>query len=100
MKRFTNRIRNHVEVVDVTGANNRLADLEDLQDDIGCPLEVRLKVTCDTEIYGASGEKYTVDYVYKDHFACHNENFGTDYEFDFSWWEYKTVWSLKEDKSE
>lgn len=30
--RLTNRIRNHVEIEDVTKANNKLADLEDLME--------------------------------------------------------------------
>ena len=33
--RLTNRIRNHVEVEDVTKANNKLADLEDLMENYG-----------------------------------------------------------------
>lgn len=50
MDRLTNRIRNHVEVVDVTKANNKLADLEDLMEKYGIENIERLEIVIDCNL--------------------------------------------------
>jgi hypothetical protein len=60
-----------------------------LEDEIGCPLDVRCKVVCGTTIYGIDGREYNVDYIEKDGFYC------TRY---FKWKDYGTKWFLENPK--
>ena len=66
---------------------------EDLEEEIGCPLEVRCAVVCGSKIYGIDGRENNVDYIEKDGFYC------TRY---FKWKDYGKKWFLenpRKDKS-
>lgn len=68
---------------------------------IGCPLEVRCKITTDTTIYDIEGNSFEISYIHDNNFtAIMNCGFGSNYEFDFAYSDYKITWWLKEDKSE
>lgn len=80
-----------------------IAKYKQLEKDLGCPLDVRLWVNCNTVIYDEEGNEYSVEDVYKDNFICYNgqcDDFGCDYEFTFNWSDYKKTWWLKKDKEE
>ena len=68
---------------------------EDLEEQIGCPLEVRLKVTHNTSIYDVEGNEYIVSHIDKEVFEVYSMFYMT-----FRWEHYKKTWWLKEDKSE
>jgi hypothetical protein len=63
--------------------------LEDLEEEIGCPLEVRCAVVCGTTIYGIDDREYNVNYIEKDGFYC------TRY---YKWKDYGTKWFLENPK--
>lgn len=74
-----------------------------LTEELGCPLEVRCNVVCDSYIYDENGIQYKVVYVYKEHFDC-EDPFDNDMGYTkmcaFDWKDYKKTWWLKEDRSE
>ena len=70
------------------GEYKELIKYRDLEEQLGCPLEVRCKITTDTTIYD---NNFT---------AIMNCGFGSNYEFDFAYSDYKKTWFLKKDKSE
>ena len=77
------------EVVD------KLGELENLKDQIDCPLDVRLKVTHNTPIYDVEENEYIVEFVEKDIFSVY-----AIFYMSFRWNDYKKTWWLKKDKSE
>jgi len=72
-----------------------VGQLEDLEEEIGCPLEARLKVNHNTAIYDVSGEEYIVEFVEKDIFTVY-----AIFYMSYRWEDYKKTWWLKKDKSE
>lgn len=84
-------------------AVDKLGKLEDLEEEIGCPLEVRCRIVTDSVIYDENGVDYKVVYIYKEHFDCENP-FDNEMGYcdlcAFSWADYKETWWLKRDKSE
>ena len=84
------------EVKNQTDANNKLGKYEDLEEKIGCPLEVRCKVVFGLIVYNKNGEQLRVGTIYADKFLANC--FGYIYELKYV--EYKKTWWLKSDKSE
>lgn len=82
---------------------NKLYELEDLEEEIGCPLEVRCKVNTGTYVYDENGNEYEVEYLYSLSFMATDgrcDDNGTTIENEFLWQDYKQFWWLKEDKLE
>ena len=78
-------------------ARQKLGKLEDLEEEIGCPLEVLFKALING-IYAYNGNHYVVFlkfYYVSEKFRLKDVN-GLLYPLD----EYKNTWWLKEDKSE
>ena len=102
MKRYTTRIREHIEIEDVNGANHKLADLEDLEEKLGCPLEVVFKAL-KNGIYRYS-PTYEPNFRKEDVLFLGNENGRYYVNWLGCWYEYldnyKKTWWLREDKSE
>jgi len=68
---------------------------------LGCPLEVRCKITTDTKVYDVEGNSFEVSYIHDNNFsAIMNYGFGSRYDFDFAYSDYKITWFLKKDRSE
>lgn len=100
-KRY-NELEDYVDS-DLTLAIDKLGKLEDLEEQIGCPLDVRCKVVCDSIIYDENGIEYKVVYIHKEYFDC-EEPFDNDIGYTklcaFEWKGYKKTWWLKENKEE
>lgn len=82
---------------------NKLGKLEDLEEEFGCPLEVRCKVTTGTYIYDENGNEYEVEFLYSLSFMATDgkcDDNGITIEAEFLWKDYKKTWWLKEDRSE
>lgn len=81
----------------------KLGKLEDLEEELGCPLEVKCRVVTDSVIYDENGVEYKVVYIYKEHFDCENP-FDNEMGYcdlcAFDWVDYKETWWLKKDKSD
>lgn len=79
------------------------AKYKQLEEQLGCPLDVRCKVVTDSVIYDENGVEYKVVYAYMDYFDCENP-FDNEMGYcdlcAFGWADYKVTWWLKEDKSE
>ncbi len=74
---------------------------EKLSKQLGCPLEVRCKITTDTTIYDTEGNSFEVEYIHDNNFTTiMNRGFGSMYEFDFTYNDYQKTWWLKADRSE
>ena len=82
---------------------NRLGKLEDLEEEIGCPLEVRCNLDLNDIIFDQFGTTYIVRSIGKKDFVAYDtkklEN-NVFYRQLFLWKEYKVTWWLKEDRSE
>lgn len=74
-----------------------------LEEQVGCPLDVRCNVVCDSYIYDENGIQYKVAYIAKEHFDC-EDPFDNDMGYTklcaFDWKDYKKTFWLREDKSE
>lgn len=71
---------------------------EDLEEQIGCPLEVRCKIVLRALIYTDDGSDWIVQNVLDKYFwaSCNTEYSNAN----FSWKDYKKTWWLKADRSE
>ena len=82
---------------------NKLGKLEEIERDIGCPLEVRLKITSGTTVYTDWG-KMTVDRVGDSIFTVENKgaliNQFNKNIFIYRYSDHKKTWWLKKGKSE
>jgi hypothetical protein len=98
MSRYTkdNGFGYEVDLYDISNAVNKLGKLEDLEEEIGCPLKARCNVFYNSTIYNCLRYKMTVKETYDDHFIAVIEN---DI-FSFDYKDYKKSWWLREDKSE
>lgn len=86
-----------------------LQQYKDLEDQIGCPLEVRCTVVPDTYIYtfGATMDNHDVvtrrkvSKISKEGFVIsYNTATGKERNMEFIWKSYKKTWWLKADRSE
>jgi hypothetical protein len=84
---------------------NKLGKLEDLEEQIGCPLEVYVKLIQDTAIFDAKNRLYYVKGIvdncgsYVVNTIWFNKQ-GEEIEHSFYLRDYKKLFWLKEDKSE
>ena len=108
MSKLTEKVKNVDDYIRLATKDkqefiNKLGMLEDLEEQIGCPLEVRCKVVTDSVIYDENGVEYKVVNTYMDYFDCENP-FDNEMGYcdlcAFSWVDYKETWFLKKDKSE
>lgn len=84
---------------------NKLGEYEDLEEQIGCPLEVIIKAQINKKIYVNSEyykDKTCEIEISKDNFFPNFEfkSFTDDYMYDYYFKDYKKTWWLKEDRSE
>lgn len=82
-------------------AKNKFGMLEDLEEEIGCPLEVRCKVVKNTSIFAELGyrkisNEWLVGEISSDGFICWQKYAIRRY----FWKDYKKTWWLRKDKSE
>lgn len=108
MSRLTEKVKSTEDYIKLPTKDkqefiNKLGRLEDIEEEIGCPLEVRCKVVTDSAIYDENGVEYKVVYAYMDYFDCENP-FDNEMGYcdlcAFGWVDYKVTWWLKKDKSE
>lgn len=90
---FTTVIHSLLKAQDLEKENAKYRQLEE---QLGCPLDVRCNVFYNSTIYNCLGYKMTVKETYDGHFIAVIEN---DI-FSFDYKDYKKTWWLKEDKSE
>ena len=67
-----------------------------LEEQIGCPLEVRCKMFCGLIVYNKKGEQLRIGSIYVDKFLANG--FGHIYELKYE--DHKKTWWLKADRSE
>ena len=80
----------------ISMCSDKLGKLEDLEEQIGCPLEVKCKVHCKMFVYDKTKSYWVVDVNY-DFFIAEDEN-GIQQGFSFR--NYKKTWWLKADRTE
>jgi hypothetical protein len=76
---------------------NKLGQLEDIEEQIGCPLEVRVKIFTGAKVYDSNGTEYEVQYVYENEFMATDgtcDDNGIDNEYHFLFNEYNQFWWL------
>ena len=76
----------------------KLGRLEDLEEEMGCPLYVRCNITDGCFVYNSKGIVMRVETVYGDCFIAWNAL--TEKSEHYFYKEYKITWCLKEDRSE
>jgi hypothetical protein len=75
----------------------KLGKFEDLEEQIGCPLEVRVKIFTGAKVYDSNGIEYEVEYVYENEFMATDgscNDYGIDNEYYFQFNEYNQFWWL------
>ena len=78
---------------------DKLGKYEDLEEQIGCPLEVRCKIYDSNYVYTKDGEKWIITFADETHFiAVYDKAITHDRKFTYS--DYKRTWWLKADRSE
>ena len=102
------------EVYDVPSSiceyiDESLQRIKDLEEQIGCPLEVRIKVVPNTYIYTFGTSMETLNIITERKVITINEDgiyisyatvSGKERDMVLSWKAYKKTWWLREDKSE
>ena len=81
---------------------DKLGKLEDLEEQLGCSLEVVFKALGHC-IYDEEGNAWYIEHYYQEHnvYQLHSvRNFGRIADKKFNTKDYKKTWWLKEDKSE
>ncbi len=92
----------------IENAVDKLGAHEDLEEEIGCPLEIRCMLETDQYIFDKYGEPYQIKTFYKNFFVARYrgkqerlEGFGYyNVITDFPYSDYKKNWWLKRDGSE
>ncbi len=74
---------------------DELIEYKKLEEQLGCPLKIRIKVNPGTSIYDKDGNEYLVEFIEKPFFIVN-----TSIYMSFKWKDYKVTWWLKEDRSE
>ena len=92
---YDSKQKQYIRLASRLAVDNKLGKLEDLEEQLGCSLEIRLQVVHNTFIYDAEGNEYVVEFVEKDFFSVYNIFY-----MSFRWSDYKNTWFLKKDKSE
>ena len=111
MERLTKKVENeYLTAEDESEVNwfdfvEKLGKLEDLEEQIGCPLEIRCNICDNSIIYDQFGKKWLVRSVFSDAFIaydydlCNEKNPKIERGL-FYWKDYKVTWWLKADRSE
>jgi len=76
---------------------------EELSKQIGCPLEVRVKIFTGAKVYDSNGTEYEVQYVYENEFMATDgscDDNGSDNEYYFQFNEYNQFWWLDNGEKE
>ena len=102
------KLRDDIDDMFTVKFSEPLDDVAELQEQIGCPLDVRCRIVIGTVVYDGDGTEYEVDHCEVECFAGINDTFYLDdpylYDWDssanFKWKDYKKTWWLKKDKSE
>ena len=84
-------------------AFDKLGKLEELEEQIGCPLEVRCNLDINNKIFDRFGNEYIAKSIGKKDFIAYDAKKlekNEIYRELFEWKEYKKTWWLKEDRSE
>ena len=77
---------------------DKLGRIEDLEEQIGCPLEVRCKLRNDGVIYNATGIGIGVEMIFENGFVGYN---ALSNKMEYYYYnDYKKTWWLKLDRSE
>lgn len=88
---------------------DKLGKLEDLEEQLGCPLEVRCKVVPNTNIYTFGTSMETMNVICRRQvitisnegvYISYKTASGKERDMALPWSAYKKTWWLKEDKSE
>ena len=83
--------------------NNKLGKLEDLEEELGCPLEVIKKLRKANYIYRDDGLEFGfigINFNDEDKLMLYNDDEWNTFTSDLRLADYKKTWWLKEDKSE
>lgn len=84
---------------------DKVGKYEDLEEEIGCPLEIRCNICDNSVIYDQFGKKWLIRSVFSDTFVAYDYDlYNSKYEPRirrelFYWKEYKQTWWLKLDRS-
>lgn len=78
---------------------DKLGKLEDLEDELGCPLEIR-EQAFKNGFYDADGNHYFCEHYVPSLKAMHTKGVSTGNHKSFNLKDYKKTWWLKEDRSE
>jgi hypothetical protein len=73
------------------------ASIRRLEEELGCPLEVRVKIFTGAKVYDSNGTEYEVQYVYENEFMAADgtcDDNGIDNEYHFLFNEYNQFWWL------
>ena len=79
--------------------NQKMGKYEDLEEQIGCPLEVRCKLYEGQEIYDRTNRKCEITHLYKRDFMV-KVKVQQDITFRILYKNYKKTWWTKSDRSE
>ena len=77
----------------------KLGKYEDLEEQIGCPLEVRCKIYDSQSVFNDDGEELIIQLVEEQYFSAYST---IDYDITYSLYykDHKKTWWLKADRSE
>lgn len=78
---------------------NKLGKLEDIEERLGCPLEVRERAM-DNGVYDSNGKHWNIEHYVPHLKSLHTKGIMTHTEKHFPLKDYKITWWLKKDKSE
>jgi len=78
---------------------NKLGKLEDLEEQVSCPLEVRCQLHNNSYIFDKNSNWWRIIWIEKDFIRTENVDNRCEHH-DFLWIGYKTTWWLKQDRSE
>jgi hypothetical protein len=76
---------------------HELLGYKQLEEQIGCPLDVRVKIFTGAKVYDVNGVEYEVEYVYENEFMATDgscNDYGIDNEYYFLFNEYNQFWWL------
>lgn len=108
MERLTKKDRDFYDVYDEEYIDydtyalivDKLGKYEDLEEEIGCPLEVRCRLHWLSNIYDKDGNKWKINDIYEDKFEAERWDGDLISVKTYKYCDYKITWWLKPDRSE
>ena len=93
--------KQYIRLASRLAVDNRLGKLEDLEEQLGCPLEVRCKIVTNSSIFvdDTEEQELKVGLVFEDGFYADSWVRDNQERF-FKYKDYKVTWWLREDKEE